>query len=109
MAGGATYPTIQFETDAAGSENLCNLTTGKNCTAPPISAKFYPFWTLTNKQGITGVTTSQACTWNFGNVISGITVNSFGKAAQYGAPDVARYAGTLTSAVLPNPSLVKTC
>jgi hypothetical protein len=109
MASGATYPDIQFETDAAGSENLCNTTTGTNCTAPPISAKFYPFWTLTNKQGITGVTTSQACTWNFGNVISGITVNSFGKAAQYGAPDVARYAGTLTSAVLPNPSLVKTC
>jgi hypothetical protein len=59
--------------------------------------------------GITGVTTSEACTWNFGNVISGITTSSLGKDTQYGTPDVARYGGTLTSVVLTNPSLVQTC
>ncbi|HEY6278118.1 MAG TPA: hypothetical protein VIX86_17505 [Streptosporangiaceae bacterium] len=106
-AGGGTYPSIQFETDAAGSENLCNLSTGANCTAPPISAKFYPFWTLTSKQPIAGQTAN--CTWNFGNVISGITTNNFGKDVQYGTPDVARYAGTLTSAVLPNPQFTGNC
>ena len=42
----ATYPQIQFETDAPGSEYLCNIATGVGCTAPPIGAKFYPFWSL---------------------------------------------------------------
>jgi hypothetical protein len=29
--------------------------------------------------------------------------------AQYGTPDLARFAGTLTSPVLPNPQLTNSC
>ena len=64
--GGHTYPQIQFETDAAGSENLCNTTTGAGCTAPPIGAKFYPFWSLSPLFGGLGGH-SAVCVWNFGN------------------------------------------
>jgi hypothetical protein len=46
FTGGRTYTTIQFETDVGGSENLCNTGTGAGCTAPPIGADFYPFWSL---------------------------------------------------------------
>jgi hypothetical protein len=42
------------------------------------------------------------CVWNYGNVIPG-TVKTFGKDAQYGTPDVARFGGTSTSAVMTNP------
>jgi hypothetical protein len=105
----STYPSVQFETDTAGSQNLCNVTTGKGCSAPPISASFYPFWTLTNKQGISGLTSKGACVWNFGNTISGVTTNNFGKASQYGKPDVARYGGTLASKVMANPETGNGC
>jgi hypothetical protein len=40
--------------------------------------------------------------WNFGNVIPR-TFQTFGKDAQYGVPDVARFAGTSTSPVIANP------
>jgi len=93
---GRTYPQIQFETDIAGSEFDCNITTGAGCTAPPTGAAFYPFWTL-GKSGALG------CAWNFGDIIPGRTTQSFGGDAQYGVPDVARYGGTLTSAVVANP------
>jgi hypothetical protein len=96
--GGHTYPNIQFETDLAASESLCNVGTGAGCTAPPTGAAFYPFWSL-------GKIGQHSCAWNFGNVIAGRTVNSFGAAAQYGVPDVARFGGTLASAVLPNPQI----
>jgi hypothetical protein len=105
----STYPSIQFETDAAGSENLCNIATGKNCTAPPISAKFYPFWTMTNKQGINGLTQSKNCVWNFGNTIAGVTTNNLGKDKQYGTPNIARYGGTIISSVMANPETGKGC
>jgi hypothetical protein len=101
---GHIYPNVQFETDAAGSEALCNVATGAGCTAPPISAQFYPFWSLTNKHASPGV-----CVWNFGNDIANVTTNDFGKAAQYGAPDVARYGGTLASPVMANPEFAKNC
>jgi hypothetical protein len=104
FTNGHRYPSIQFETDAAASESLCNVRTGKNCTAPPISAKFYPYWTLTNKNAKPGV-----CIWNFGSNIAGVTTNDFGKAAQYGKPDIARFGGTLTSKVMPNPEFLKNC
>jgi hypothetical protein len=89
---GKSYPNIQFETDLAGSENNCNITTGAGCTAPPAGAKFYPFWTL-----------NHSCVWNFGDVIPGQTARNFGADAQYGVPDTARYGGTLASPVLGNP------
>jgi hypothetical protein len=101
---GHPYPNIQFETDAAGSEALCNVSTGKGCTTPPIGAKFYPFWTLTDKHAGPG-----ACVWNFGNVIAHVTTNDLGKAAEYGKSDIARFGGTLTSPVMPNPEFAKNC
>jgi hypothetical protein len=93
---GKTYPQIQFETDIAGSEADCTIATGAGCTAPPTGAAFYPFWSL-------GKSGSLGCAWNFGDVIPGRTVSNFGGDAQYGVPDVARYGGTLTSAVIANP------
>ena len=104
---GNIYPQVQYETDAAGSENLCNLNTGADCTAPPIGAAFYPFWSLSPLA--TGMGGHNAgCAWNFGNDQPN-TVMDFGKDAQYGVPDVARFAGTLTSAVLPNPQFSFRC
>jgi hypothetical protein len=84
---GQPYPDIQFETDAASSESLCDVATGAGCTAPPLGAAFYPFWSLTNHSA------SRSCVWNFGNDIANVTTNDFGKDAQYGVPDVARYGG----------------
>ncbi len=105
----STYPQVQFETDSGGSQNLCNTSTGTGCTAPPISAKFYPFWSMTNKQGISGLTSAGNCVWNFGNTIANVTTNSFGKDKQYGTPDIARYGGTLASSVMANPEIGTGC
>ena len=46
--------------------------------------------------------------WNFGNVLPR-TYRTFGKDAQSGMPNVARFAGTSTSAVLPNPEFAGVC
>ena len=100
---GHSYPNIQFETNTAASEFLCDVATGTGCTAPPQGAQFYPFWTL-GSQSKHGV-----CVWSFGNDIAGLTVNDFGQAAEYGTPDVARFGGTLTSAVMANPEFAKNC
>ena len=105
--GGHTYPLVQYETDAAGSENLCNVATGVGCTAPPISAKFYPFWSLSRLFGGMGGH-SAGCVWNFGNDQPN-TLLDFGKDAQYGAPNLARYGGTLISAPTPNPQFTGRC
>src|SRR5260370_34963810 len=90
-------------------EQLCNISTGSDCVVPPVGAtgKFYPFWSLTNKQTLTGVTGHGACLWNFGNDIKGITTHDFGKFKQYGTPDLARFGGTTISKALPNPALPK--
>jgi len=110
-AAGHSYPSIQFETDIAGSEFLCNIFTGNLCLAPPLAAKFYPYWTLTNKasQGIDHLFPANACIWNFGNRIPGVTTLAFGGDAQYGVPDVARFGGTLTSPVIANPEISGGC
>jgi hypothetical protein len=105
--GGHTYPQIQFETDSPGSQHLCNTTTGAGCQAPPISAKFYPFWSLSPLFGGMGGH-SAGCVWNFGNDQPN-TVADFGKDAQYGTPDLAWYGGNLISAVLPNPEFAGRC
>jgi hypothetical protein len=103
-AAGSTYPLVEWESDIPGSENLCNISTGADCTVPPIDAQFYPFWTMTSKQTLSGrVFPKGTCTWNFGNVIKGITTDNFGKDAQYGLPQLSRYAGTVASAVFENP------
>jgi hypothetical protein len=105
--GGHTYPKIQFETDTAGSQALCNVMTGVGCTAPPISAKFYPFWSLSPLFGGMGGH-SAVCVWNFGNDQPN-TLRDFGRDAQYGSPDLAIYGGTLISAPMPNPQFSGRC
>jgi hypothetical protein len=102
VSNGKSYPQIQFETDLAGSEANCTVTTGAGCTAPPTGAKFYPFWTLGHGGGM-------GCVWNFGDVIRGQTTSTFGGDAQYGTADVARYGGTLASPVLANPQTSRSC
>jgi hypothetical protein len=99
---GKSYPKIQFETDVAASEADCNVTTGAGCTAPPTGAKFYPFWTLGNGGRL-------GCVWHFGNVIRGQTSKTFGRDAQYGTADIARYGGTLASPVIANPQTRRSC
>jgi hypothetical protein len=110
LANGDTYPTIQFETDIAGSESLCDVTTGADCLAPPLGAKFYPYWTLTNKQKLGhDLFPAHACIWNFGSGIRHVTTNNFGRDAEYGVSDVAQYGGTVISPVEPNPEINGTC
>jgi hypothetical protein len=113
LANGQTYPQIQFETDVAASESLCTVTTGAGCTAPPIGAQFYPFWSLSPLSNSSSASNAlgsprTACVWNFGNVLP-TTIQTFGKDAQYGTPHVARFGGTLTSAVQPNPQFSGDC
>ncbi len=104
-ASGQSYPQVQFETDAGGSEALCNTSTGANCTAPPLGAQFYPFWSLGSGKLASAGT---ACLWNFGND-EPTTLADFGRDGQYGVPDVARYGGTLTSQPLANPQFTAGC
>ena len=99
---GRLYPQIQFETNAPASESLCDTTKGTNCVVKPLGSNFYPFWSMNNRQF------RGACTWNFGNVLP-VTRNTFGKTAQYGTPDLARFGGTLTSPVQTNPALLPGC
>ena len=106
QASGKPYPQIQFETDVAASENLCNIATGAGCTAPPTGAQFYPFWSLSPSSSLLGLFSK--CVWNFGNVLP-TTIQTFGKDAQYGTPNVARFAGTIISAVQPNPQFTGGC
>jgi hypothetical protein len=106
---GRTYPTVQFETDVGGSSNLCNVATGAGCTAPPISAAFYPYWSLGGSGRSQLPAPRGVCIWDFGKSIPGLTTQNFGGDAQYGTPDVARYGGTIISAPEPNPELSGRC
>jgi hypothetical protein len=105
---GHLYPQIQFETDVPASEILCNTTTGAGCDVKPQGSAFYPFWSLNNTQRIDG-SPRGACVWNFGNVLPGVTKRTFGKDAQYGVPNVARFGGTNTSPVITNPATTGRC
>jgi hypothetical protein len=111
---GQPYPQVQFETDIGGSSALCNTATGAGCTAPPIGARFYPYWTLSHPQRTDGQSGQSdggrgGCLWNFGTDIPSVTTNDLGRDAQYGTPDVARYGGTLISPVEGNPTLSRAC
>ncbi|MGH3194608.1 MAG: hypothetical protein ACRDNT_01475 [Streptosporangiaceae bacterium] len=108
FTNGHTYPQLQFETDVAGSENLCTTATGAGCTAPPIGAKFYPFWSLSPSLLAVASTHQTACAWTFGNRLPN-TFKTFGGDAQYGTPNVARYGGTIISPVEPNPQFAAQC
>ena len=107
QANGQPYPQIQFESDIGGSSALCDTTTGSGCTVPPASAQFYPYWSLSPLSGGMGGRAT-ACVWNFGKDLPN-TINNFGQDAQYGTPDVARYGGTIISAVQPNPEFAGRC
>jgi hypothetical protein len=104
---GNPYPQIQFESNVGGSSALCDVATGTGCTQPPIGSKFYPFWSMSPTFSALG-SFSIRCVWNFGNVLP-TTIQTFDKDAQYGTPNVARFAGTSTSAVLPNPQFTGRC
>ncbi len=109
-AAGNPYPQIQFETDVPASEFLCNTTTGENCDVKPLGSKFYPFWSLNDTQRLRGVSLpAAACVWNFGNVLPGVTKQTFGKDKQYGTADIARFGGTSASAVMANPAVTGNC
>ncbi len=111
FTGGKPYPTIQFESDIGGSSALCDVATGADCTVPPISAAFYPFWSLANSggQSWSGPAPSGVCVWNFGNSIRGLTTQDFGGDAQYGTSNVARYGGTIISQPMKNPEFNGSC
>lgn len=110
FTSGKPYPKIQFETDIAGSEYQCNTVTGVNCDAPPLAADFYPFWSLNDSQRLRPLPTPPGtCVWNFGNVLPGVTTRAFGKDAEYGTPDIARYGGTIASSVRANPEFTGGC
>jgi hypothetical protein len=110
QGNGQPYPQIQYETNVPQSESLCDITTGAGCTVKPQGSDFYPFWSLNNSQHLAGVVTRPGtCVWNFGNAIPGVTRQTFGGDAEYGTPDLARFGGTSTSAVLPNPAVSGSC
>ena len=91
--GGATYPQMQFETDAPATEASC-MPTGQGCAVPPPGGpgNFYPYWT----QALVG----GQCVWEFGQMTNG---NTFGADAQYNGP-TARFFGTLASPIMTNPT-----
>jgi hypothetical protein len=107
-SSGASYPQVQFETDVPQSESLCDLSTGAGCQVKPIGSSFYPFWSLNSSQRILpfGI---PACVWNFGNILPGVTTQTFGGDAQYGSPDLARFGGTAASPVVANPAVTGRC
>jgi hypothetical protein len=107
QASGKTYPQVQFESDIGGSSALCTTTTGAGCTVPPISAQFYPYWSLSPLSDPMG-SHATACVWNFGKTLPN-TIENLGGDAQYGTPDVARYGGTIISAVQKNPEFSGGC
>ncbi len=108
LANGQTYPQVQYETDIGGSSFLCNTATGAGCTVPPISASFYPYWSLSGPQGFALGSYQTSCVWNFGGNLSNTIENSGGD-AQYGHPDLSWYGGTSISPVLPNPQFSFNC
>jgi len=87
---GASYPQIQFQTDAALSEASCAFPNPAGCKVPPPGApgNFYPYWTLPS-----------SCLWEFGNMTNG---NTFGKQAQYGTIIPAVGYPQLFSPIMPN-------
>ncbi|HWG64451.1 MAG TPA: hypothetical protein VG253_22430 [Streptosporangiaceae bacterium] len=106
---GRPYPQIQFETDVAGSEHLCDVATGRGCVVPPGGARFYPYWSLAAAHPNKPNGSRQACVWNFGASAPGVTLRTFGKDAQYGKPGLSWYGGTLISAVQKNPQFSGRC
>jgi hypothetical protein len=107
LASGQPYPQIQFETDVSGSAILCHTRSGAGCVIPPISARFYPYWSLSSQSPALGSKLT-SCAWNFGGNQPD-TVENFGADEQYGPSDVSRYAGTNLGPVMTNPEFAGHC
>jgi hypothetical protein len=107
MANGQPYPQVQFETDINGSAILCNTGSGVGCQVPPISANFYPYWSLSSSASALG-SKQTSCVWNFGGNLP-TTVENFGGDKEYGSPDISRFGGTSTGQVLTNPEFAGNC
>ena len=106
----AAYPVVQFETDVGGFERLCQIPSGTRCQAPPLGARFYPYWTVNHTQRLAGLPLSfRPCVWNFGRAIPGFTIHSFGGDREYGKPDAGRFTGTLISAPRRNLAVTGAC
>ncbi len=80
---------------------------GPGCTVPAQGSKFYPFWSLSPQPRRSGRASPRACGTSATSCRS--TIQAFGKDGEYGVPDVARFAGTDTSPVMPNPEGVGRC
>lgn len=77
---------LPFNESGSGNQD-CNIYTDTGCTLLPITdegtpAQFYPYFYTTRIDG---------CTWGEGTDIPGVTVNDFGKNAQYGTYDKGVY------------------
>jgi hypothetical protein len=107
FTNGSPYPQVQYESDIGGSSFLCNTATGAGCTVPPISADFYPYWSL-SPQFLPFGSIKTSCVWNFGGQLP-TTIENFGKDAQYGTPALSYYGGTSISAVQANPEVAGRC
>ncbi len=107
QANGQPYPQVQYESDIGGSSALCTTATGAGCTVPPISAEFYPYWSL-SPQALALGSHQTSCVWNFGGNLPN-TIENFGGDAQYGHPDLSWYGGTSISPVEPNPQFESNC
>lgn len=71
------YNALQFETDIPASESTCNVNNGVGCVAPPVGAKFYPFYNQLKR--------GSDCLLTFSNEIPGRTTDDFGKDVEYGS------------------------
>lgn len=101
-AGGSysqPYAVVQFETEAAASEASCRPD-GIGCTFPPAPARFYPYYSLQSSRSLDGHPI--ACALRFGN-LRGPGYDDLGRQAQYGATNLAWFAGQNSSGPIPNP------
>ena len=108
QANGKPYPQIQFETDVGGVGDPLQHHDRCGLHRPADRLEVLPV--LVAQPAALGARVARltSCVWNFGNVLPR-TFQTFGKDAQYGTPDVARFAGTLASTVQANPEVSGVC
>lgn len=87
------YNKIEFATEVGDSDLNCS-SSGSGCEIPPQGAVFYPFYTQAGS--------GTGCTFDFGNDISGVTTNDFGRDAQYGAPGFTAFGGLMANPCVPS-------
>ena len=106
---GKPYPQIQFETNVGGvGDPLRHRDRRGLHRRRRIGSKFYPFWSLSpHVLGARVAPAPGAC--GTSGTSCRIPSKTFGKDAQYGTPNVARFAGTSTSAVHANPEFTGGC